>query len=67
MEITIPVFTVVLMLLILNSVLEHVFNWIVRLAVENDTAEGVMFLTLILFYILKWGGVIVVLDNILNK
>jgi hypothetical protein len=67
MEITIPVFTVVLILLTLNSVLEHVFNWIVRLAVKNDTGEGALFLTSILFYVLKWGGVIVVLDNILNK
>ena len=64
MVISIPLITVVALILILNSIVEHIFNWVFRLILKVDTAESAMLFVTIMLYILKWAGVIVLLQNI---
>jgi hypothetical protein len=53
MTITIPVLSLVLLVVALNSILEHLFNWAFR-SREFDGFEEVI----LLVYLLKWAVVV---------
>lgn len=64
MVLSIPLITVVALILILNSIVEHIFNWVFRVILKEDTAESAILFVTIMLYILKWAGVIAILINI---
>lgn len=66
MVVSIPLITVVALILVLNSVAEHIFNWVFRIGARHELKEPILFAT-ILLYLLRWAGVMQLLISIFKQ